>query len=243
METRVDEIADGIYRLSTLIPEVAPPRGFTFNQFVIDAQQPVLYHCGPRPMFESVLQAFGRIMDPARLRWILYSHAEGDECGALNDWLAAAPDATVAHGALGCALWLNDMADRPPRGLGDDERIDIGGKRLRYLDTPHVPHNVDAGLLFEETTGTLFCSDLFAHVGDGPAVTESDLLDAAIEADRLFPFTPVTPITGPTLRRLADLSPRTLAIMHGASFRGDGGRLLEGLAGYYEQRLAASVTA
>lgn len=237
METRVDEISERVYRLSTFVPEIAQPHGFAFNQFVIDADEPLLFHCGPRSMFASVSEAFGQVMDPARLRWITYSHAEGDECGALNDWLRVAPNATACHGALGCDLWLNEMADRPPRALADEERIDLGGAVVRYLNTPNVPHNVDAGLLFEERGGTLFCSDLFAHVGDGPAVTESDLLGPAIETDQLFPFTPLTPSTGRTLRRLAALAPRTLAIMHGSAFRGDGRAMLDALAEYYDGRL------
>lgn len=240
MQTKVDEIAPRIYRLSTFIPEVAPPKGFTFNQFLIDADEPMLIHTGMKPLFPLVLGAVKRVIEPSRLKWIGYSHAEGDECGSVNEWLAAAPNAQAAHGALGCALWLNDMADRRPRALAEGERLDLGGATVRYLDTPNVPHNVDAGLLFEEKTGTLFCSDLFAHVGDTPAVTGDGVLEPAIEADRLFPFTPLTPTVGPALRRLAGLAPKTLAIMHGASYRGDGRAALESLAGYYEGRLAAA---
>lgn len=240
MQTKVDEIAPRIYRLSTFIPEVASPKGFTFNQFLIDADAPMLIHTGMKPLFPLVLGAVKRVIDPARLRWIGYSHAEGDECGSINEWLAVAPHAQAAHGALGCALWLNDMADRPPRALAEGETLDLGGASVRYLDTPHVPHNVDAGLLYEEKTGTLFCSDLFAHLGDGPATTEADVLEPAIEADKLFPFTPLTPTTGAALRRLAGLSPKTLAIMHGASFRGDGRAALTQLAEYYEARFAAA---
>lgn len=237
METKVDQIADRIYRLSTFIPEVAPPRGFTFNQFLIDADEPLLFHTGMHPLFPLVSRAVGRVIDPARLRWIGFSHVEGDECGALNDWLAIAPNASVVHGTLACMLWLNDMAARPPRMLADGEILDLGGAKVRYLDTPHVPHNVDAGLMFEENTRTLLCSDLFTHVGEAPPATEDDIFDAAVETDALFPFTPVTPQTAPTLRRLADLSPRTLAVMHGASYRGDGGALLNRLADLYEKRL------
>lgn len=154
----------------------------------------------------------------------------------MNEWLAVAPKAQATHGSLGCMLWLNDTADRKPRALSEGERLDLGGATVRYLDTPNVPHNVDAGLLFEEKTGTLFCSDLFAHVGDTPAVTDADVLEPAIEADKLFPFTPLTPTVGPALRRLAGLAPKTLAIMCGASYRGDGRAALESLAGYYEGR-------
>jgi flavorubredoxin len=237
METRVDEIADGIYRLSTFVPSVGGPAGFTFNEFLIDADEPLLFDCGQRSLFASVSACASRVVDPARLRWITYSHVEADECGALAEWLAAAPDARPAHGRFGCDFWLNDTSPRPPRMLADGETIDLGGKRVRWLDTPNVPHDLAAGLLYEETTGTLFCSDLFAHGGDAPALTGSDILGPAIETLKRFPFTPVTPQTAPTLRRLAALSPRTLAVMHGASVSGDGKTPLEGLAAYYEAQL------
>ena len=165
METKVDEIAERIYRLSTFLPSVGPS-GFTFNQFLVDAEEPLLFHCGQRALFPAVSQAVARLLDLRRLRWIAFSHIEADECGSLNEWLAAAPDATVTHGAIGCAIWLNDQAPRPPRALADGEVLDLGGRRVRRLDTPHVPHCWDAGLLYEETTGTLFTSDLLTHVGN-----------------------------------------------------------------------------
>ncbi len=243
METRVDEIADGVFRLSTFLPGVGGRKGFTFNQFLVRADQPLLFHCGQRGLFASVAAAAARVLDLRTLRWITYSHAEADECGALNEWLAAAPQATVAHGAMGCALWLDDAAPRPPRRLAHGERIDLGGKVVRYLDTPHVPHELDAGLLHEETTGTLFCSDLLSQVGDGPALTETDILGPAMETDRHFPFSPLTPNTGPTLHNLAELTPRTLAVMHGASYRGDCAGLLRGLGAYYDDKLRQALAA
>lgn len=233
METRVDEIAERIYRLSTFLPAVGPS-GFTFNQFLVDADEPLLFHCGQRALFPSVSGALARVLDIRRLRWITFSHVESDECGALDEWLAAAPQATVTHGAIGCAIWLNDQAPRPPRALRNDEVLDLGGRRVRRLDTPHVPHCWDAGLLFEETTGTLFCSDLFTHVGDPPALTGGDILGPAIAAETQFGFTGVGPATGATIRRLAALAPRTLAVMHGSSFSGDGGTLLGRLAAFYD---------
>ena len=181
METRVDEIAERIYRLSTFLPAVGP-KGFTFNQFLVDAEEPLLFHCGQRSLFPAVSQAVATIMDLRRLRWIAFSHIEADECGALAEWLAAAPEATVTHGAIGCAIWLNDQAPRPPRALADGEVLDLGGRRVRRLDTPHVPHCWDAGLLHEETTGTLFTSDLFTHVGNPPALTDGDILEPAMTA-------------------------------------------------------------
>jgi len=241
METKVDKIAERIYRLSTFIPEVAAPAGFTFNQFLIDADEPMLIHTGMAPLFPLVSAAVKKVIDPAALKWIGFSHMEGDECGALNEWLALAPEATAIHGTLGCLLWLNDLSNRPPRALEDNETLDLGGARIRWLATPHLPHNVDAGLLYEEMTATLFCSDLFAHTGETAPLTEDDIFDAAIETDKMFPFTPATPQTGPGLRRLAALEPETLAIMHGAAFHGDGAAMLNRLADVYDERLKAVV--
>jgi flavorubredoxin len=234
METKVDEIAAGIYRLSTWIPDVAPPAGFTFNQFLIDADQPLLFHTGPRAMFPLVSEAVARILPVERLRWITFGHVEADECGSMNQWLAAAPGAEVAHGALGCMVSLNDMADRPPRPLADGEVLDLGGKRVRHLDTPHVPHAWEARLLYEETTGTLLCGDLFTRIGDGPAVTTDDIVAPAMEAEAMFRSTCLAPDTSAVMRRLAGLAPTTLALMHGSSFSGDGGAVLNQLADAYE---------
>lgn len=242
MDTRIDEIAEGIYRLSTFVPDVAPPAGFTFNQFLVRAEEPLLFHCGHRAMFPLISAAVANVVPLEQLRWIGFSHLEADECGALNQWLAAAPRATVAHGTLGCAVSLNDMADRPPRGLADGEVIDLGGKRVRNIDTPHVPHGWDAGLLYEETTGTLLCSDLFAQVGDGPALLHDGApLDPAIAAEDMFRATSLTPDLAPTLRRLAALKPRTLAVMHGSSFAGDGAAALSLLADHYDDQLRAAI--
>jgi len=237
MDTRIDEIADGLFRLSTFVPTIAAPAGFTFNQFLLAADQPLLFHCGPRAMFATVSEAVRRVMPVERLRWIGFGHVEADECGAMNQWLAAAPGATVMHGAIGCMVSLNDLADRPPRALADGEAIDLGGKRVRHLDTPHVPHGWDAGLLFEEVTETLLCGDLFTHVGNGPARVESDVLAPAIAAEEMFQSTGLTPGTAPAIRRLAKLGPRQLALMHGSSFVGDAPAALRGLADYYARKL------
>jgi len=236
METRVDEIAERIYRLSTFLPAVGP-KGLTFNQFLVDADEPLLFHCGQRSLYPAVSTAAARVMDLRRLRWITFSHVEADECGALAEWLDAAPSATVAHGAIGCAIWLNDQAPRPPRALADNEVLDLGGRRVRRLDTPHVPHCWDAGLLYEETTGTLFTSDLFTHAGDPAAVTGGDIMEPATVAEKQFGFTAVSSATGATIRRLAGLAPRTLAVMHGSSFSGAAAPVLESLAGFYDDRL------
>ncbi|MGH8886804.1 MAG: MBL fold metallo-hydrolase [Egibacteraceae bacterium] len=241
METRVDEIADGIYRLSTWFPDVALPAGFTFNQFLVDAEEPLLFHTGQRMLFPLVSAAAARVLRIERLRWITFGHVEADECGSMNLWLAAAPRAEVAHGGFGCLVSLNDMADRPPRALSDGEVLDLGGKRVRHLDTPHVPHNWEARVLYEETTQMLLCGDLFTQLGDGPALTSDDLVGPAMAGEEVFHATSLGPLTAPTLRRLAELEPRTLALMHGPSYSGDGAAALRGLADAYEQLLMEEV--
>lgn len=238
MKTEVTEIADRIYRLSTFVPNVGPT-GFTFNQFLIDADEPLLFHYGQRSLFPLIADAVKRVIALDRLCWTTCSHVEGDEAGALNQWLAAAPNATPAHGQLGCNIWLTDMADRPPRALGNDEVLDLGTRKVRWLDTPHVPHNWDAGMIYEETTGTLFCSDLFTQVGPTDAMTESDIVAPAIALGSRLPFMPPTPMAEPTLRRLADLAPTTIALMHGPAFKGDGAMALNALADHYTGRFIA----
>ena len=239
METTVGEIADGIYRLSTFVPEIAPPAGFTFNQFLVLGDEPLLFHTGLRKMFPLTLAAVARIMPPDRLRWIAFGHYEADECGAMNEWQAVARNAQVAHGQTGCLVSLNDMADRTPRVLADGETIDIGGgKRLRYIDTPHTPHGWDAGVMFEELTGTLFCGDLFTQLGNGPVVTEGDIVGPALAAEDLFKYSSLNPGMGATIRGLSRFEPRTLALMHGPSFAGDGSAALHALADDYDRRVA-----
>lgn len=239
METRVDEIAEDIYRFSTWVPDVGPPDGFTFNQFLIDAEQPLLFHTGLRAMFPLVSDAVARVTPIDRVRWITFGHVEGDECGSMNEWLAAAPSAEVAHGALGVAVQLEDLADRPPRALADGEVLDLGGRRVRHIDTPHVPHGWEARVLFEETTGTLLCGDLFTQLGRG-ATTEGDVVGPAIHAEDIFKASSLAPSSGATVRRLAELSPTTLALMHGPSFTGDCVGALAALADDYDVRVAAA---
>jgi flavorubredoxin len=237
METRINEIADGIYRLSTYISNVAPPAGFTFNQFLIKADEPLLFHCGMRGIFPLVSQAVAKIVPIESLRWISFGHIEADECGAMNNWLAAAPQAHVAHGMTACLVSLNDLADRTPRALHDGEALDLGGKRVRYLDTPHVPHCWEAGVIYEETTGTLLCGDLLTHVGDGPALTGGDIVGPAMAAEDVFHATSIGLATAPTIRKLAALEPRTLGLMHGSSFNGDCAHAMHALADYYAMNM------
>lgn len=217
MRTRIDEIADGVYRLSTLVAEIAPPAGFTFNQFLLMADEPLLFHCGHRFMFDSIRSAVETLMPVGRLRWISFSHFEADESGAMNLWQERAPQAQLVHGRLGCEVSLNDLSLRPPRALDDGEVLDLGGRRVRFLATPHVPHGWDAGMMFEEVTRTLFCSDLLGQVGDGPALARGDIVGPALESEKLWKSMSVTSETVPTIERLAALDPKTLAIMHGSS--------------------------
>ena len=239
MNTRTDKIAERIYRFSTFIPEIAEPAGFTFNQYLIDAEEPLLFHCGPRMMFPVVSAAFSTIIPIERLRWISFGHVEADECGSMNLWLAAARQAQIVHGHTACLVSLNDLADRPPRALANGETLDIGGRRVRYIDTPHVPHAWESGLIYEEITGTLFCGDLFTHLGQGPAVTEDSIVEAAIAAEDAFKSTALTPATAATIRMLAGLKPSRLAVMHGSCYEGDCGTELLKLASYYEKAHAA----
>lgn len=242
MQTRIAEIADGIYRLSVLVPDIAPPAGFTFNHFLVLGDEPLLFHAGFRRMFPVLREGLARIIPPETLRWIAFGHYEADECGAMNEWLAIAPHAQVAHGQTGVLVSLNDMADRPPRILADGEAIELGrGKRLRFFDTPHIPHGWDAGVMMEEGTGTLLCGDLFTQTGDGPALTEGDVVGPAIAAEDLFRYSALNPGMGATIRRLAGLAPRRLALMHGPAFAGDGAAALNALADDYDRRVRAAL--
>ena len=240
--TLIDEIADGIYRLSTFIADVGPT-GFTFNQFLIDDDEPLLFHTGQRMLFDSVSEAVATIVPIETLRWITFGHVEADECGSMNQFLAAAPRAEVAHGGLGCMVSLNDLADRPPVPLANGQVLELGTHRVRHIDTPHVPHGWEARVLFEETTKTLLCGDLFTQLGQGPALTSNDVLAAAAQAEDVFGASCLTPTTAPTIRALADLDPNTLAVMHGSSVTGDCSGALRGLADDYERRLLDSTAA
>jgi flavorubredoxin len=243
METKISEIADGIYRLSTYVPDIAPPAGFTFNQFLVLGDEPLMFHTGLRKMFPVNRDALGRIMPTERLRWIAFGHFEADECGAMNEWLTVAPQAAPAHGQTGCMVSLNDFADRPPRVLTDGEVVNLGGgKRVRFIDTPHTPHGWDAGVLYEESTRTLMCGDLFTQLGNDRALTEGDVVGPAIAAEDLFKYSCLNPGMGATIRSLANLAPHTLAIMHGPSFTGDGAAALRALADDYDRRVSSQVS-
>jgi flavorubredoxin len=232
--TRVDEIAAGIYRISTPFPPDATSEGFMFNQFLVVADEPLLFHTGMRSIFPAVRDAVTRVLgDPARLRWIGFSHFEADECGALNDFLTIAPEARAVCSPIGAAISIDDFAIRPPRPLADGEELALGGgKRVIWLDAPHLPHNWECGYLFEAATRTLLCGDLFTRAGhDLPPITEGDVLGPAEAMRQALPASvAVDRGARKILDKLAATEPETLALMHGSAFRGDGGKLLTALA-------------
>jgi flavorubredoxin len=227
--TRIDEIADGIFRIST--PVSALPGGFTFNQYLVADDQPLLFHTGPRRMFPLVREAITSVMPVERLRYLGLSHFEADECGALNEFLEVAPAAEPVCGQIAAMVSVDDVADRKARALADGEKLVLGNHAVRWLDTPHVPHGWECGYLFEESTKTLLCGDLFTQGGaQHPPVTESDILEPSEAMRSGLDYWAHATSTRVTLERLAALAPLTLACMHGAAWRGDGGTLLRALA-------------
>jgi flavorubredoxin len=229
--TRVDEISDGIFRISTSVASIAGG-GITYNQYLLVDDEPLLFHTGKRRMFSEVQNAVAHVLPLERLRWISFSHFEADECGALNQFLAAAPHAVPLCGRLLAMLSVNDIADREARILADDEILQTGRFRMQWLDTPHLPHGWEAGLIMEHATGTLLCSDLFADGGtDHPPLFEGDILGPSDAFRRkLGDFYTHTKETRALLARLAALKPNTLARMHGSAWHGDGQKLLLALA-------------
>ena len=229
---RIDEIAPDLYRLSIYLPQFE----LQFHQFLIRDDEPLLFHTGMRRMFPEVREAVATLLDPATLRWISWSHFEVDECGALNEWLAVAPHAQAVCSQVGAAVNIDDFASRPPRGLTKDDVIETGRHRYRFVPTPHLPHGWDAGVLFEETRQTLFCSDLFHHFGNAAPLTSSDLIEPTRAAMQrlnegpLAGYMPYTRQTAGVLQSLADLKPQTLAVMHGSSFTGAADQQLLALA-------------
>lgn len=232
--TNVHEIAAGIYRISTPVPPSEMPGGFTFNQFLIVDESPLLFHTGPRRMFPLVREAVSHVLgDAAKLRYVSFSHVESDESGSLNDWLAVAPRAEPICGQVAAMVSVNDLSDRPPLALADGAELSLGDKRVRWLDAPNVPHNWECGFLFEPTTRTLLCGDLFTHAGGAELLplTESDVLGPAEGLRQVMPDSfAIAQNTRAILNKLAATEPSTLAIMHGSSYRGEGHKLLLGLA-------------
>ncbi|MCB9782072.1 MAG: MBL fold metallo-hydrolase [Candidatus Omnitrophica bacterium] len=228
----ITEIAPNLFRISVY----AEAFDLQFNHFLVRDEEPLLYHTGMRQMFPEVREAVAKIIDPSSLRWISWSHFEVDECGALNAWLETAPHAAPVCGVIGGLVNVTDFSDRPPKMLEPGQILETGERRYRFHSTPHLPHGWDAGAMFEETTATLFCSDLLHQAGRMEPITESDVIlertreaILAQQATPLMDYVPYTHNTGRLLGELADFNPKTLAIMHGSSFSGDGGRLLRGL--------------
>lgn len=236
--TRVDEVARGIYRISTPLDTI--PGGFTFNSYLVADDEPLLFHTGYRKLFPAIHKAIGKVMPAGKLRWIGGSHFEGDEFGALNELLAAAPQATAFGAEIGVLTSLNDFAIRPARGLADGEEFSIGSRRLKWLYTPHVPHGWDCGILFDQSTGTLLCGDLFTQPGANmPPVTESEILTASEGMRGMMDYYAHSTSTAATLERLASLRPGMLACQHGSAYRGDGAALLRELAATLENAVNA----
>jgi len=231
MSTRIDEVADGIYRISTAIGPDEIPGGFTFNQYLIVDEEPLLFHTGMRGLFEPVSAAIATVLPLASLRHIAFSHFEADECGALNQFLAAAPRAAPLCGTIGAMTSVSDAADRPPRALGDGEEVPLGRHTVRWLDTPHVPHAWDCGFLFETHTKTLLCGDLFTQGGaEHEPITTSDILAPSMATLKQFDYYSYTATARPIFDKLIATQPEVLACMHGSAWRGDGGALLAALA-------------
>ncbi|MGE5171514.1 MAG: hypothetical protein ACM3JC_14225 [Rudaea sp.] len=229
--TNVFEIARDIYRINTPISLPDGPGQFSFNQYLVLDEEPLLFHTGPRRMFPLVREAIDRVVPVERLRYIGLSHFEADECGALNDFLAVAPRAVPLCGRVAALVSVNDVADRPARALADLETLSLGRHRMRWFDTPHVPHAWECGLMLDETTSTFLCGDLFTQGGAGdPALTESDILEPSEAFRTPMDYYAHAPETQATLARLATYRPTTLACMHGSAWRGDGAALLEALA-------------
>jgi len=229
--TNVYEIADGIYRLSTPLPPAVFPGGFSFNQYLIADEEPLLFHAGLRRMFPLIREAVATILPVERLRYVAFSHVEADECGGLNDWLAAAPRAEPVCSKLAAMVSMEDLADRPPRGLSNRETISLGARTVQWLNAPHMPHAWECGYMFEQHTRTLFCGDLFTQGGhDLPAITEEDILGPSEAFRKQMDYYSHTTTARQMLERLAATEPTTLACMHGSAWRGDAAALLRALA-------------
>ena len=228
----IHEIAEDVYRIAIYVPEI----NLQFNHFLVKDDEPLLFHTGLNAMFPLVLEAAGQVLDPSTIRHIGFSHFESDECGSLNRWLEAAPNAAPVCGLIGAIVSVNDFSIRPARSLNRDQTLVTGKRRFRFIPTPHVPHGWDAGVLLEETDGTLFCSDLFHQWGEREPLTHASLIDRArqaLEESEAGPFAnyvPYTHHTGRVLEDLASYQPRTLAAMHGSSYAGDGARAIRELA-------------
>jgi len=229
-ETAIDEIADGIYRISTGFAGGDVPGGFSFNQYLVTDDEPLLFHTGMRGLFANTRAAIETVLPVSRLRYIAFSHAEADECGAMNQFLAAAPKAEVLCSKIAAMTYAGDQADRPPRALADGETLSLGRRQMRWIDAPHVPHGWDCGFMADTTTKTLFCGDLFTQVGDSnPPLTEGDILEPSEMMRKAMDYYAHGGNTRTALEKMAALNPTTLACMHGSAYKGDGAKLLRAL--------------
>jgi flavorubredoxin len=230
--TTLDEIAPRIFRISTPVPaSPALPPGFSFNQFLLAADEPLLFHTGSRRLFPLVVEAVRRVLPPESVRYVGFSHVEGDECGSLDEWLELAPGAVPLTSQVGAMTFAAEASARIPRALAHGERVELGSHTVTWFDAPHTPHGWDCGYLGELGTKTLFCGDLFTQFGDkNPAVTESDLVGPSEAMRRAMDYFSHGPMVRPNIERLAAFEPRLLACMHGSSFRGDGRAELLALA-------------
>lgn len=230
--TNVHEVADGIYRINTPVALPGDVGAFSFNQYLIVDDEPLLFHTGLRRLFPLVSEAVAHVMPVERLRHIAFSHVEADECGSINEWLAIAPRAAPLCGTVAAMVSMSDLADRPPRALADGELVSLGERRVRWFDTPHLPHAWECGFLMEERTGTLLCGDLFTQPGTGePALTETDILGPSEVFRHAMDYFSHTRHADALIEKLAAARPTTLACMHGSAWRGDGAALLHALAG------------
>ncbi len=229
--TNVHEIAEGVYRINTPLSAQVVPDGFSFNQYLIVDDEPLLFHTGQRRMFPLVREAVASIIAPERLRYLAFSHFEADECGSLNEWLAVAPQSVPVCSRVAAMVAIEDQADRPPRALADGETLQLGRHVVRWFDTPHLPHAWECGYLMEEQTGTLLCGDLFTQPGTGETpLTEADILAPSEAFRRQMDYFSHTSRAAAMLERLASARPTTLACMHGSAWHGDGARLLRELS-------------
>ena len=229
--TNVHEIAERIYRINTPVVIDGGPGGFSFNQYLIVDDEPMIFHTGPRKMFPLVREAVASVMPVEQLRYVAFSHVEADECGSLNEWLAVAPQSVPLCGTVAAMVSITDLADRPPQALADGETLSLGKFSMRWFDTPHLPHAWECGFLMEERTKTLLCGDLFTQPGaDHPAITESDILGPSEAFRHALDYYSHTKNARAMLERLASTGPTTLACMHGSAWRGDGAKLLRALA-------------
>lgn len=229
--TNVEEIAEGVFRINTPVPIMTIPGGFSFNQYLILDEQPLLFHTGPRRMFPLVREAIGSVMNLNNLRFIGLSHFEADECGSLNDFLTAAPNAQPLCGRIAAMTSIQDIADRAPKVLTDDEQLCLGKHTVRWFDTPHMPHGWECGLMLEETTKTFLCGDLFTQPGEGKhALVETDIWGPSESLRQKLDYYSHSANSGRILRRLAEWKPNTLACMHGSAWRGNAADLLLQLA-------------